>query len=178
MTPNFKSFILASTAFLLSATASLTFACTCIGKDKQTTESELSFVDMAVKGKVISAFDYTYYDTAAYSLSGTKFDSSQSGYLIRKLKLYKFIINKKYKASANIADTISIITGQGGGDCGYEFEIGKEYIIHSEAWKEKKVAIKKRIIEVICEDIFYTDICRMTQEANVKELDNLNRLTD
>jgi hypothetical protein len=50
----------------------------------------------------------------------------------------------KSKTAKFTADTIQIVTGFGGGDCGYEFEIGKDYIIYGEAWKEKTVSVRHR----------------------------------
>jgi hypothetical protein len=170
---------------MLTHLTTSTFACTCIGKDKQTTENELSFVDLAVKGKVIAVKNFDYYDTASYSVVGIKFDPKQSGYFIRKYKIYTLVIDAKFKATKITSDTIQIVTGYGGGDCGYEFEIGKEYIVYGETWKEKTIAVrykkrrdKRKLIETTIANRFYTDICRLTQDTNAKELDKLKRLTE
>ena len=185
MTPNFKHTFTILTVVILTHLATATFACTCIGKDKQTTENELNFVDLAVKGKIIAVTNFDYYDTTAYSLTGFKFDQKQSGYLIRKHKLYTLVVDTKFKQTKSTGDTIHIVTGYGGGDCGYEFDIGKDYIIYGEAWKEKTVSVrhrkrkdKKRVIETTIANKFYTDICRLTQDSNEKELTNLKRLTE
>lgn len=184
MTLNFKHTITILTVVFLTHFTTATFACTCIGKDKQTTENELDFADLAVKGKIIAVTNFDYYDTTGYSLAGQKFEPKQAGYLIRKYKLYTFVIDTKFKAAKFTADTIQIVTGYGGGDCGYEFEIGKDYIIYGEVWKEKTVSVrhrkrkdKKRVVENAIANKFYTDICRLTQESNEKELTNLRRLT-
>ncbi len=185
MALNFKHTFAILTVVILTHITTSTFACTCIGKDKQTTENELSFVDLAVRGKISAVTNFDYYDTIAYSLAGLKFDPKQSGYLIRKYKVYTLVVDTKFKATKITADTIQIVTGYGGGDCGYEFEIGKDYIIYGEAWKEKTVSMrhrkrkdKKRIIETTIANKFYTDICRLTQNLNEKELTNLKRLTE
>ena len=185
MTLKFKHTFAILTVVILTHLTTATFACTCIGKDKQTTENELSFVDIAVKGKIIAVTNFDYYDTTVYSLVGQKFDPKQAGYLIRKYKLYTFVIDTKFKATKFTADTIQIVAGYGGGDCGYEFEIGKDYIIYGEAWKEKTVTVrhmkrkdKKRVVESAIANKFYTDICRLTQESNEKELTTLRRLTE
>ncbi len=34
-------------------------------------------------------------------------------------------------------DTVSITTGRGGGDCGYEFEVGKKYLVYADGDKNK-----------------------------------------
>ena len=185
MNLNYKHTIAILSVVILAHLTTGTFACTCIGKDKQTTETELSFVDIAVKGKIIAVTNFDYYDTTAYSLSGLKFDAKQSGYLIRKYKLYTLVVDSKFKTIKNISDTIQIVTGYGGGDCGYEFEIGKEYIVYGEAWKEKTLTLrqkkrkaKRKLSEVTIANKFYTDICRLTQDSNEKELTNLKRLTE
>ena len=164
--------------------ATMTFACTCIGKDKQTTETELNYVDLAIKGTVISVTKFDYYDTVGISFLGQKFDSKQTGYLIRKYKVFTLVVDNKFKTTTNLADTIQIVTGYGGGDCGYEFEVGKEYIVYGESWKEKIITVrhkrrkdKRRLTETIVANKFFTDICNLTQEANAKELNNLKHLT-
>ncbi len=173
------------TVFFLTRSTTATFACTCIGKDRQTTESELNVVGLAVKGKIIAVTNFDYYDTAGYSLTGQEFDPKQAGYLIRKYKLYTFAIDTKFKAPALTADTIQIVTGYGGGDCGYEFEIGKDYIVYAEVWKEKTLSVrqrkrkyKKEVVEMAIANKFYTDICRLTQASNARELTNLRQLAE
>ena len=155
------------------------------GKDKQTTENELNFADIAVKGKIIAVTNFDYYDTSAYSVAGLKFDSKQSGYLIRKYQVFTLVVDTKFKVSKITSDTIQIVTGYGGGDCGYEFEVGKDYIVFAEAWKEKTIKlrhkkrkVKRKLTEITIANKFYTDICRLTQDANEKELTNLKRLTE
>jgi hypothetical protein len=183
MTPQFKHTITILWIFFLIGAVTKSFACTCIGKDKQTTENELNFVDLAIKGKIISVTNFDYHDTVI-SFAGPMSDPKQAGYLIRKYKLFTLIVDYKYKATKNMADTIQVVTGYGGGDCGYEFEVGKEYIIYGEAWKEKYISVrhkkrkaKRRTLESVIPNKFYTDICRLTQDTNAKELENLKRLT-
>lgn len=185
MTRNFKHTCSIITFLILTHLTTATFACTCIGKDKQTTENELNFVDLAVKGNIIAVANFDYYDTPSYSSAGLKYDPIQSGYLIRKYKVFTLVVDSKFKATKSISDTVQIVTGYGGGDCGYEFEIGKDYIIYAETWKEKTVCFrhrkrkdKKRVIETAIANKFYTDICRLTQGSNQKELTNLKRLTE
>jgi len=184
MTITFKHTFSIFTVTILTQIATSAFACTCIGKDKQTTESELNFSDIAVKGKVIAVSGFYYYDTVGSSMPGRNFDEKKEGYLIRKYRVFNVVVDKKYKSPKNMSDTIQIVTGYGGGDCGYEFEVGKDYIIYGEQWKENKLSVKHRkrkdkyrIIDTTIANKFYTDICRLTQEATTKELENLKRLT-
>jgi hypothetical protein len=185
MTPHYKHIIAILTILFLTSIMTRTLACTCIGKNKQTTENELGFVDIAVTGKIISVSDYTYYDTVELVLSNTRFDENKWSYMVRHYKRYQLVVDKKFKSAANLPDTIYIVTTLGGGDCGYMFDIGKEYIVYGEGWKEKSIAtiqkkrkIKRKLTETKSVDTFYTDICRLTQEKNQKELDNLRRLTE
>ncbi len=178
------SFLIITSVALMHITAPV-HACTCIGKERLTTETELNSVDLVIKGKVIGVSAFDYYDTIGLSYLGQTFDPKQSGYLIRHYKAFTFVIDKKFKSTKSMSDTIRIITGYGGGDCGYEFEVGKEYIVYAETWKEKAVTVrhrkhkvKRRLTENIIADKFYTDICRLTQETNSKELENLKRLTE
>ncbi|QJD79893.1 hypothetical protein [Spirosoma rhododendri] len=144
-------------AFLLSTTSIVTYACGCVRNPTWTLKDELNSSSLAVKGKVISVTDYI----------APEFPWPQ--------KLFRLVIKNKYKSPVNTPDTVSIITGQDGADCGYAFKIGKEYIVYATNW-EQKDTIRKVIKESIL-DMFYTSICTLTKETNRKELVRLNRLT-
>jgi len=47
----------------------------------------------------------------------------------------KFKVLKSWKNE--FKDTASITTGRGGGDCGYEFEVGKRYLVYADGDKNK-----------------------------------------
>jgi len=59
--------------------------------------------------------------------------------VIRKPNAYsvevKFEIVKSWKNE--FKDAVSITTGLGGGDCGYEFEVGKKYLVYADGEKNK-----------------------------------------
>ena len=95
MTLNFQHTFAILSVVILTHLTTATFACTCIGKDKQTTENELNFADLAVKGKIIAVTNFDYYDTTSYSVAGLKFDPKQSGYLIRKYKVFSLAVDTK-----------------------------------------------------------------------------------
>ncbi len=156
------------------------YACTCVGKDRQTTENELGIADMVVVGKIIGVANYAD-TTAAFKRPG----SDQLSYTIWPYKIYKLAVEKKYKSPIDMPDTISIISGTDSGSCGYVFEIGKEYIVYGNSWKQKSIIVrqgkgkvKKTITETGSNNTFYTDICQLTQEANRKELSKLKSLTE
>lgn len=134
---------------------------------------------MVVVGKVISVTNYA--DTTAFF---KRVGSDQVSYTIWPYKLYKFAVHRKYKSRVNMPDTLSIISGVDGGLCGYAFKVGKEYIVYGEMWKQKSVVVRQRngkvkrsITAEGSHHTFYTDICRLTQEANHKELSKLKSIT-
>jgi len=59
--------------------------------------------------------------------------------VIKKPDVYfvevKFKLDKSWKNE--FKDTVSITTGRGGGDCGYEFEVGKKYLVYADGDKNK-----------------------------------------
>ncbi|MBK8721993.1 MAG: hypothetical protein IPL95_06850 [Saprospiraceae bacterium] len=77
----------------------------------------------------------------------------QAEYTIQITKVYKGIIKESL---------IKIITGLGGGDCGFEFKIGNEYIIYCSY--ESKYYEQGETIN----NFLYTDICRRTRLTNDK----------
>ena len=186
MTQNLKHTIVVLFIHLLTMVVSTeAFPCTCISFDEQRTEAEFKFSDLAVKGRIIAESEYTYYDTAELTLAKIRFDKKTYSYLIRKYKVFSLVIDSKFKSTTPIRDTIQILTGFGGGDCGYQFELGKEYIVYVQSWKEKNITIqrkkrkdKRMVVETSVENKFYTDICRFTQKANSKELEKLKRLVE
>lgn len=117
---------------------------------------------MVVKGKIIGVTDYN--------------DSNAPW----RYKLFKLVIEKKYKAVLSMPDTVSIITGQDGGSCGYAFKIGKEYIVYGRIHKQINTLSddsENKPIEDNSHTLFETDICTSTKETNRQELTALKRLT-
>lgn len=78
-----------------------------------------------------------------------------------ELYKYRIAVTEKYKGRI-IADTITIMTGVGNGDCGFPFEIGKQYIIYgsSDNLFQKKYLQMKR--GEIIKGVYWTDICMRT----------------
>ncbi len=141
---------------LLSTASMSTYACTCVRNNKWKLKDELNFVSLVVKGKVISVTDYT----------DSEFPGSK--------KLFRLIIENRYKSPVDTPDTVSIITGHDGASCGYEFKVGKEYIVYATNWEQKNAI--KNATETSLPGMFYTDICTSTKETNLKELAKLKRL--
>lgn len=151
------SHLILTLAILLSTGGMPIYACTCVRNNNWTLKDELNSVSLAVKGKIVSVTEY----------ADSEFPWSQ--------KLYRLVIENKYKSPINLPDTVSIITGQDGASCGYAFIIGKEYIVYATNWGQKSVI--KKAIEASSPSMFHTSICSLTKETNLKELAKLNRLT-
>ena len=142
---------------LLSTASISSYACTCVRNPKWTLKDELNSVSLAIKGKVISVTNYT----------APEFPWPQ--------KLFRLVIEYRYKSPVNTPDTVSIVTGQDGASCGYAFKIGKKYIVYATSWEQKGTI--KKATEASSPGMFYTSICTLTKETNRKELAKLNRLT-
>lgn len=89
-------------------------------------------------------------------------------------QLISFAVKKLIKGSFSI-DTLVIMTGMGGGDCGYFFENKKTYIVHSneiasyyiDETSSKKKLLKKHFLE--------TNVCTRTTSEIKKELKFLRK---
>ena len=116
--------------FFAPVFVSNTNACTCIGGNS--VKIELRRSDFVFVGKVISKSLIEIRDTLGFIGTTNKgiwetYESAKYVYKVEIITIYKG------KSKSKI---IEIITGIGDGDCGFTFEIGKEYIIYSE-YKKK-----------------------------------------
>ena len=134
-------------AFVLSS--SLSHCCTCIGD--VTVREEVKRSDVIVIGKVLSKKILTITD----SIFPTKqvYFADYSVYVLRNYK------------GKTVGNTIRVVSGVGGGDCGFEFETGGAYIIYC-SYKDRYYPLGDGV-----DRFLYTNICRRTKEAtNVSEV--------
>jgi len=61
----------------------------------------------------------------------------------------KFRIERLWKG--NLSDEVTIITGHGGGDCGYRFEVGESYLVYAYGSDENRLG---------------TNICQRTKKLS------------
>ncbi len=73
---------------------------------------------------------------------------------------FLFLVETSYKG-VHVKDTVRILTGLGGGDCGFRFQAGKSYIVY--AYKDESKAL-------------HTNICKRTTRYNAEEAAALNQL--
>ena len=123
-------------------------ACTCIGE--YSVEEAFNQTDVVFLGKVISEREYTVKPNG----------------IGRTMKEYSFLIEECFKGKVETQDTIKIITGVGGGDCGFRFSVDNSYIVYSN-YKEDKYYAKGRFL--------YTDICTRTTSNVLDELNGIKK---
>ncbi|RFS21181.1 hypothetical protein DVR12_17765 [Chitinophaga silvatica] len=123
------------------------FCCSCIGFNS--VESGLKNSDVVFVGKVLSK--------EIIDLS----DPLYPQMLFQQVKL-KFLVTKAYKGKVK-SDTLTVITGMGKGDCGYPFEMNKNYIVYSSYYRnvDKRRKKDKRFLS--------TDICQRTRSSDDKD---------
>lgn len=141
--------------FLIIIQCYLCLACTCIGK--KSVNEEFSKADVVFVGKILSRNNFLVEDS-----------SLPIGYKMYKVR-YKVLNVTLFKGNVK-QDTIQIITGLGGGDCGVEFKIGCDYIIYS--FFENKYFPQGKTVN----KYLYTDICKRTRlSTDIEEIKVLNK---
>lgn len=108
-----KRFFLAAT-FLIFCTPSLVDACTCMleagGCSQSWKSGQVIFVG-AVTGKL------------------TETTPNTRGFFTRNA--FQFSVSESFRGPAIAGQDITVYTGVGGGDCGYEFKIGMHYLVYA-----------------------------------------------
>jgi hypothetical protein len=149
-------------------------ACSCVGAGSVETECKNS--DLVVTGTVICSETVKLW--ADTSNARQRFNDwkrakrdhylSYEAYKIQDYLLgpemmeYEIVITERFKSSVQ-QDTIKIRTGFGGGDCGFRFEVGSEYLIY--ATEEYAVDYWQPLLnrtEKELKGIFRTSICDRT----------------
>jgi len=150
--------------FLISNTI---FGCSCvtIGNHSDTAQAKsgLKNADYVIRGTVINSetvYLYPYEDDKQLdSISRFRFKVTKRIITLKVSSYFK----TKHKLKT---DTIYIQTGVGGGDCGYRFKIGSEYVVYGSAVKEDP---KKEVLVQM-----ETNICTRTTNNINREVDLLS----
>lgn len=132
------------------------FSCSCIGENS--VKDELKRSDLVVVGKILSKEEI--------SLPRDENDS-----LRREIHRASFrvLVTSRYKGRIQ-SDTITIITGFGGGDCGIRFTVGESYIIY--AAKDIFIGYGEHT-EI--RNTFETNRCTRTRKEEEAELKKLRK---
>ncbi len=131
-------------------------ACSCVGKSS--VKEGVHKSNIVFSGKILTKNVFVLDDSI----------------LPKGLKLYqteyKILVAKVYKGKMR-KDTISLITGIGKGDCGFEFKVGNDYIVYSN-YKDKYFTLGKRVKKFL-----YTDICTRTKPFDENEHQEILKYT-
>ena len=148
------------------------FACTCIGET--TVEDDIKSSKLIFKGKVLKKEIITTYNTDTLLVKSfykdLKNKEDYNSYEDYKEKIWgiqtlEFTIEKVeiYRGRSKFK-SIKIRTGFGGGDCGFNFDIGKTYLIfanNAEYLKFSKNRLKSKRRKL--KNIYETNICMRTK---------------
>lgn len=138
-------------------------ACSCIGES--TVESSVKSSKLVIVGTVLTGERISIADT---SWSMGQDSAGHKIYLTHYKMKYTVLVTEKFKGKFD-RDTIVIITGCGGGDCGYRFVVGSSYIIYG--YESTELASEKF-------DVFGTNICTRTRLATDKsEIREIRKVT-
>lgn len=122
-------------------------ACSCIGES--TVKGSLKSSDLVVIGKVISGVEVPFVD-------------SEFSFTFHRMH-FQVVVTRNFKGGKE-NDTLTVITGMGHGDCGYQFSVDKSYIIYGYKTEGR--------------DIFETDICTRTRlDSDSEEIATLAKVT-
>ena len=72
--------------------------------------------------------------------------------------------------------TLTILTGNGGGDCGFRFIEGQSYIVYGER-DNYLFDVEDGIKTTRFKDAYWTNICTKTQQFNQDEADSIAKET-
>ncbi len=144
-----KSNIKTSTFLILFLMSFYSFACTCIGK--LTLKESFKQSDVIFWGKVKSK----------------KLISIKNPEVSFTVNYYKvsFEVKEIFKGKVK-EDIITILTGIGGGDCGYHFQIGKDYVVYARHEKVYNQTIHRGSVA----KFLFTNICTRTTYKTEEEI--------
>lgn len=138
-------------------------ACTCIGES--TVKSELKSHDLVVVGRVIAKERVSEEDSTW--LLGRDSTGDNRFFVFQKMH-YQLVVTEKFKGEYT-SDTLTIVTGLGGGDCGYWMIVGQSYVIYGRKRESERGGRNPT-------NIYETSICsRNVSAADTSEIAELRR---
>ena len=157
---------------LLSTLNYWTYSCNCIGE--LTVKESIKHSDIVVTGTVISSGFMIVTDSNMIKLfkpDTSLYNKYPYSIIIAK---YRIKVEKLFKGKIT-SDTLTIYTGLGNGDCGFNFKIGYKYIIYGQNKHYKMINSKFNF--PYGPNICWTDICTRTTTFNIDEFNKINNLT-
>lgn len=111
--------------------------CSCLDLDSNDIDVEISKSDLIIRGKVLDVQEYiiwsdTLFASSLYdSTAGKSYSEFKKELFGISMKEYTVLIDSSFKKPDCVKDTVRIISGLGGGDCGYKFETNETYLIYA-----------------------------------------------
>ena len=117
------------TILLLTSVSGRLFACSCIGQ--RTVQEEVKHSDAVLVGTIVNKDILTLTDSILLQMFPNDTTMKNSSMTKMTIARYGLLVSDIYKGKIT-ADTVTIYTGLGGGDCGIRFKIGEKYIVYGE----------------------------------------------
>lgn len=135
-------------------------ACTCSYRGYRVSlKEELNSADVILSGTIISSVIVSEEDAIAEGIYKDSVDEgSQKMYV--QISKNKLLVERVYKGIIK-RDTIIVLTGLGGGDCGYWFGVGSKYTVFGNLKESFPVEGAKAMEEA---EVIWTNICDHTHE--------------
>ncbi len=149
------------TLFLFASSSADLLACSCVGE--RSVENEINHADAVLLGTILSKELEILNDSSSQNASVTRIAVAK----------YDLLVEGFYKGKIR-KDTVRILTGMGGGDCGVRFKIGQRYIVYGEM--ESYFGQMNNNIEFPKgKNTFWTNHCLRTQEYSQFEIEKIEK---
>lgn len=157
---------------LLNLTWAAVHACSCVGYP--TVEDQIKSADAVVVATALTKEITLVKDFELIKLFSP--DSSARDKFPYSLSMakYKFKVETVYKGNTK-SDTIEVMTGLGGGDCGNRFDIGARYIIYGSTDSYMN-NIDNKFDYPTATNLFWTNICTRTRLYDQVEIDAIEKV--
>lgn len=153
-------------AFLLTSGMTVTFACECaplpvVTGPRDFAESQANRADAVFEGKVRGvALHWKLRDTPAGDLLLANLDDNPPTMLVT------FEVSRSYRGTQ--PDEVQIETGLGAGDCGFDFEAGRQYLVYADADENGHLSTSVCSGTALLEDSA-ANLAYLRGEANIPE---------
>lgn len=150
-----KQILIISAFLYFGLTSKNLFACSCIGESNIKNAYENS--NIVFVGQIIN----------------TEIEEWNGFYLTKVL-----VKSESVFKGLEAYDTLTIYTGAGGGDCGYNFLTGRKYIIYGNTEDSFQIFYRELFDNDFPngQNIYWTNICTRTKEYNKEEIKQLDKI--
>jgi Tissue inhibitor of metalloproteinase len=132
------------------------FACSC---STPSIEKDIKLSDVVIVAKVISN-EHIYVENK--DLKKGKFKTSLSKTIVE--------VEQKFKGK-NKKSTVTFYSGNGRGNCGFQFEVGERYIIFG--YKKGRLLSLYDFGLPKNKSLYWTDTCTRTRKYDIEEYENI-----